>query len=67
MNDIKVINHLNEKCRERNISVQELCRRIGMAQSGVYRKNNFTLKNICKMLTILNCKFEDVFEIVIEK
>ena len=64
MIDIEIKDHLTEKCRERNISLAELCRQIGMEPAGVYRRNNFRLANIAKMLTVLDCKFEDLFEII---
>ncbi len=64
MVNVEIKDHLTEKCRERNISLAELCRQIGMEKAGVYRRNNFRLSNIAKILTVLDCKFEDVFEII---
>lgn len=64
MVNVEIKDHLTEKCRERNISLAELCRQIGMEKTGVYRRNNFRLSNIAKILTVLDCKFEDVFEII---
>ena len=64
MINIKVEDHLTEICRERNITIAELCRQIGMDPGGVYRRNNFTLMNICKILHVLDCRFEDLFEII---
>lgn len=64
MKEFIIKDHLIEKCRERNITLAELARLAGMDYTGVSKRNNFTLKNICKMLLILDCKFEDLFEII---
>ena len=56
--------HLIDKCRERNISLAELSRQTGIDYTGLCKRNNFTLKNICKMMIVLDCRFEDLFEIV---
>lgn len=64
MINIEIKDHLTEKCQERNISLGELSRQVGMEKSGIYRRNNFRLSNIAKILTVLDCKFEDVFEII---
>ena len=67
MIDIEIKDHLAEKCCERNISIAELCRQVDMDPAGVYRRNNFRLSNIAKILTVLDCKFEDLFEIIVNK
>jgi len=64
MKDFVVHNHLKEMCSERGISVAELSRQAGMEVAGIYRGNNYTLNTIAKFLIILDCKFEDLFEIV---
>ena len=46
------------------MSLGELSRQVGMEKSGIYKRNNFRLSNIAKILTVLDCKFEDVFEII---
>lgn len=64
MIDFNIQDHLIERCRERNISLAELSRKTGIDYTGLSKRNNFTLRNICKMLIVLDCKFEDLFEIV---
>ena len=64
MIDFDVTDHLIDKCRERNISLAELSRQTGIDYTGLSKRNNFTLRNICKMLIVLDCKFEDLFEII---
>ena len=63
MIEFEVHDHLLERCRERKISLAELSRRTGIDKTGLSKRNNFTLRNICKMLIVLDCKFEDLFEI----
>lgn len=64
MIDFDIQDHLIDKCRERNISLAELSRQTGIDYTGLSKRNNFTLRNICKMLIVLDCKFEDLFEII---
>jgi len=64
MIDFTIQDHLIEKCRERNISLAELSRRTGIDYTGLSKRNNFSLRNVCKMLIVLDCQFEDLFEII---
>lgn len=64
MINFDIQDHLLDKCRERNISLAELSRQTGIDYTGLCKRNNFTLKNICKMMIVLDCRFEDLFEIV---
>ena len=64
MINFDIQDHLLDKCRERNISMAELSRQTGIDYTGLCKRNNFTLKNICKMMIVLDCRFEDLFEIV---
>ena len=64
MKNFVIKDHLIDKCRERNISLAELSRQTGIDYTGLSKRNNFTLKNICKMMIVLDCRFEDLFEII---
>ena len=64
MIDFDIQDHLIDKCRERNISLAELSRQTGIDYTGLSKRNNFTLRNVCKMLIVLGCKFEDLFTII---
>ena len=64
MKDFEIQDHLTERCRDKNISIAELARQTGIDYTGICKRNNFRLRNICKMLIILDCKFEDLFEII---
>ena len=66
MKTVKVNQHLKQYCRDRNISIVELANKAGLQMSGLYQEKNFTLETVAKLLTALDCKFEDIFEIVVE-
>jgi len=64
MTDFIIQDHLIDICRKRDISLAELSRRTGIDYTGLCKRNNFTLRNICKMMIALDCCFEDLFTII---
>lgn len=66
MINLFVKSHLKDICQEKNISYRELSRRTGVSYQQFSRDNiNLRLDNVALVLTALNCKFEEVFEIVV--
>lgn len=64
--NVFVRNHLKEVCHQKNMTIKELAERAEISRWMLSRADmNLRLENIAKVLAVLNCKFEDVFEIVI--
>lgn len=60
-----VKSHLKDICHERNITYRELSRQTGISHQQFSRDDiNLRLENVALVLTALDCKFEDVFEII---
>ena len=65
MINIFVKDHIKETCKKKNITMTELAEQAGISRQAFYRGyTNFRLENIAAILTVLDSKFEDVFEIV---
>ncbi len=63
MQDIKIKIKLKQICHERGISLRELSRQSGVDYNSLYHWNNPTAKAIAKIMTALNCTFDDLVEI----
>lgn len=64
MKDIVIKDKLMQYCRSKNISLRELSRQSGVNYDTLNNRDNPTLKTIAAIITTLNCKFEDLFEII---
>lgn len=65
MVNIYVRPRIKEKCKEKNMSIAKLAEEAGISRQQFFRDNiNFTLKNVGAILTVLDCKFEDCFDII---
>lgn len=64
MNEIEVRNKIKEYCRSRKITLRELSQMSGVSEESIYHKKNYSIKIVCKLIAALDCKFEDLFEIV---
>lgn len=64
MINVIVKSKLKEYCRSRKISMRELSELTGVSQPALYKRGNPTLQTIGAILIALNCKFEDIFEII---
>ena len=65
MIEVVVKQHLKEYCKAHGMTITELGEITGLQRQGLYKKKNFTLTTVGKILTALDCKFEDLFEIVV--
>jgi len=64
MKEIEVRNKIKEYCKSRKISLKELSQMSGVSEDTLYHKKSYTVKIVCKLIAALDCKFEDLFEIV---
>lgn len=64
MINVEVRSKLKEYCRSRNLSLRDLSELSGIDTTTLYKRGNPTVKTIGILLVALNCKFEDIFEIV---
>lgn len=64
MKNIVIKNKLMEYCRSRKISLRELSRQSGINYDTLNNRDNPTLKTIAAIMTTLDCRFEDLFEII---
>lgn len=64
MKEIEVRHKIKEYCHSRKISLRELSRLSGVSEETLYHKKNYSLQIIGKLITALDCKFEDLFEIL---
>jgi len=65
MVNVYVRDRIKEKCKEKNMSVSQLAEAAGISRQQFFRDSvNFRLNNIAAILTVLDCKFEDVFQII---
>ena len=64
MKEIEVRNKIKDFCKSRNISMKELSQMSGISKDSLYHKKNFTLTTVCKLMVALDCKFDDLFEII---
>lgn len=64
MKDIVINDKLMQYCRSRNISLRELSRQSGVNYDTLNNRDNPTLKTIAAIMTTLDCKFEDLYEII---
>ena len=65
MVNIYVRDKIKEKCKEKNMSVAQLAEETGISRQQFFRGSvNFRLQNVGAILTVLDCKFEDVFDII---
>lgn len=66
MRVVIVRNHLKEYCHKNNMTLKQLCDVTGISVAQIYKGQdiNFRLDNVAKILDALQCKFEDVFEII---
>ena len=67
MKNIYVKSNVKAYCRTRKISMRQLSEMTGMSAACLYKRDNPNLQTIGKIMTALNCKFEDLFEIIEEK
>ena len=65
MKDIVIKDKLIQYCRSKNISLRELSRQSGITYDTLNRRDNPTLKTIAAIMITLDCKFEDLFEILV--
>ena len=66
-NDYYVRNKLEKVLKEKGITKREFAKMIGMQRTYLQKndmQNNYSLNNIAAMMIALDCKFEDLFEIV---
>lgn len=64
MKNIKVRNKIKEYCKERNITLRQLAEISGVSAQSLYQRKDHTITNVCKIMAALDCKFEDLFEII---
>ena len=65
MVNIFVRDRIKEICKEKNMTVTHLAEEAGISRQQFFRDSvNFRLDNVAAILTVLDCKFEDAFEIV---
>jgi len=65
MVSVIVRDKIKEKCKEKNMSISHLAEEAGISRQQFFRDSvNFRLDNVAAILTVLDCKFEDVFEII---
>lgn len=64
MINVEVRSKLKEYCRSRKLSLRDVSEMSGLDTATLYKRGNPTLKTIGILLVALNCKFEDIFEIV---
>lgn len=66
MRIVLVRNHIKEYCHKNNVTMKQLCDKTGISTAQMYKGQeiNFRLDNIAKILDALDCKFEDIFEIM---
>lgn len=64
MKKIEVRNKIKDYCKSRKISLRDLSKMSGVSTSSLYHKKSFTVEIVCKLIAALDCKFEDLFEIV---
>lgn len=64
MEEIEVRYKIKEYCRNRNISLRELSQMSGVSEETLYHKKSYSLKIIGKLIAALDCKFEDLFEVI---
>ena len=65
MREVEVKQHLKQYCKAHGMTIKELGDITGLQKVGLYKEKNFTLTTVGKILTALDCKFEDLFEIVV--
>ncbi|MBQ6503784.1 MAG: helix-turn-helix transcriptional regulator [Flexilinea sp.] len=58
-----ITDNILKYCSSRNISIRELSRQSGVNYDTLNHRVNPTLKTIAAIMTTLDCKFEDLFEI----
>ena len=65
MVNVLVRDRIKEVCKEKNMSVSRLAEEAGISRQQFFRDSvNFRLDNVAAILTVLDCKFEDVFQII---
>ena len=64
MKNIEVRNKIKEYCKGRKITLKELSQMSGVSDETLYHKKSFTVKTVCMLIAALDCKFEDLFEII---
>ena len=65
MVNVVVRDRIKEVCKEKNMTISHLAEEAGISRQQFFRDTiNFRLENIAAILTVLNCKFEDVFQII---
>ena len=65
MINLYVRNKIKELCHEKNMSLRDLSRKTGISHQQFSRDSvNLRLENVAKVMVALDCKFDDVFEIV---
>ena len=65
MVNVLVKDRIKEVCKEKNMSVSQLAKEAGISRQQFFRDSvNFRLDNVAAILTVLDCKFEDVFQII---
>jgi len=66
MMNLVVRNKIKELCHEKNMSLRELSRITGIAYQQFSRDFvNLRLENVAKVITALDVKFEDCFQIIV--
>ena len=62
---ILVRSRIKEICKEKNMTISQLAEESGISRQQFFRGSvNFRLDNVAAILTVLDCKFEDVFPII---
>lgn len=67
MINVEVRSKLKEYCRSRKMSLRDLSELSGIDTATLYKRGNPTLKTIGILLVVLDCKFEDIFDVVVLK
>lgn len=62
--NVQVKSKLKEYCKSRKISLQELSKMTGLSAAALYKRENYTADTIGKILAALECRFEDIYEII---
>ena len=61
-----VRNKIKELCHEKNMSLRDLSRITGVSHQQFSRDFvNLRLENVAKVITALDCKFDDCFQIIV--
>ncbi len=65
MVNVIVRDRIKDICKEKNMTISHLAEEAGISRQQFFRGGvNFRLDNIAAILTVLDCKFEDVFQII---